>query len=379
MAVRDPQERLAAIRDRADAHIAAIKKRNRIITSACTTLALCVAIGLGVYNAMSTPPTPPLEPTIDTTASSGVTAATSTTAVSTTAVTTTASSIDTTVITTQPSASEPVHVTVTTEPPVLSTVTTVMTTLPSRPTVSHTASTTRATPTVTVLPPSTTSVSKDTTTWPEVMATQPTTTTTDTNTDGEVNGNIQSPPHDGLTTTTANPFWQETTTTKAPTTTTTTYAPTTSPCDSVSVAVDSVQGVSVGDIITVEVTVSDYHYIVAGKLYIRYDPDALELQGEVQNEFGNILNGACALEVRCPSEGDIELLFSSSATEGSVEGGTVLRLTFQVLSGIRSGTSVICEIPAMISNCGQGDYDTPVTVIDGIITPADPSIYDWWM
>ena len=144
-------------------------------------------------------------------------------------------------------------------------------------------------------------------------------------------------------------------------------------------SVSSYENVSVGDEITVEITVSDYHYIVAGELYIQYDSDVLQLQSEVFSTTPEVLNGAYALSIRCPAEGDMELRFSTSATVGSAQGGTILRLSFRVRKDFHTDTTILCEVPQMISCDGNGQYDTPVTVINGTISPADKAGFDYWV
>ena len=383
--MRNSKERLAEIRSRADARIAAIHKRNRAVAGVCTTFAMCIAIGLGVYRALSVPPTPPLVPPVHTTTAcittdttvTHTTVSTTTTSFSKTDTTQDAVTTTTTVILIEPpGSSAPISVT-TTETQIPSSRTT------SRTVTTQTTMTTTASPTTipftTTVPPTVPSSSPTAVTMTTAL---PTTTTAapDDSTDGTFEGgsNIQSPSYDGTTTTTNDRGVQGVTGTPSATTTTT-CASTETPSENVILSVSSARNVAVGDILTVEIAVSDYHCIVAGELYIQYDPDALQLLGQDQSGFGNILNGAYALEVQCPAEGDIKLLFSSSAIEGSIQGGTVLRLEFEVRDGLRDGTSVICEVPRMVSNHGSGDYDTPVTVINGTIIPADTRGYDWWI
>ncbi len=374
--MRTPSERLAEINKRADARIAAIQKRNRTIAGACTTLAMCLMIGLGAYRMLAVPDTPPLVPPEQTTGSNvtTVTQPTDTTVSVVVPTSTAASATSTAPLTTDGT----VYVTVTTTEAVASATTA---TTPSTRATSHSITTDGLSATVT----SHTTVSSQTVTTTSTHATTATTAS-----DGD--GNIQAPPFDDPTTTTCNaattttdlPCDESTTTTgdwnfdgggtNPPPTTTTTAVPS----GNIVFSVSSFEDVSVGDEITVDVTVSDYHYIVSGELYIQYDPDALQLQSEIFGATDGILNGAYALSIRCPAEGDMELRFSTSATVGSDQGGTILRLHFKVRDGFRYGTKIICEVPQMVSDDGHGPYDTPVTVINGTITPADDNGYDWW-
>ncbi len=392
--MRTPNERLAEINKRADARIAAIQKRNRAIAGACTTLAMCLVIGLSVYRMLSVPDAPPLVPPEHTTISNTSTVTQPSVTTVSVVVSTFADNITTSV---SPSKTDaPIYVTVTTTDAIASTTTS---TMPSFHTTSRVGTTNGITAATTSRP---TVVSSQT------VTTSTLATTTTTESDGSDSndqsppsddfttttrpdwsgGDIQSPPHDDYTTTTPH---ATTTTTRQATTTTTDWGfqgggtnppPTTTttavPAGNVVFSVSSFEDVSVGDEITVEVTVSDYHYIVSGELYIQYDPDVLQLQAEVSAAPPEIFNGAYAMSLHCPSEGDMELRFSTSATVGSTQGGTLLRLTFKVRKGFHDSTKIICEVPQMISDSGSGHYDTPVTVINGTIASAE-SGYDPWV
>ena len=382
--MRTPSERLAEINKRADARIAAIQKRNRTIAGACTTLAMCLAIALGAHRMLSVPDVPPLVPPEHTTISSTSTATQST---DTTASVIVSTSTDNPTTSTSPSKTDvPMYVTVTTTDAIASTTTA---TTPSFHTTSRVTTANGITAATTNRP---TGVSSQTVTTSTLLA------TTTTECDGSDN-NDPSPPSDDFTTTT-RPDWSGgdiqsppsddyTTTTRHATTTTTDWGfqgggtnppPTTTTtavlAGNVVFSVSSFEDVSVGDEITVEVTVSDFHYIVSGEVYIQYDPDVLQLQAEVSSAPPEIFNGAYAMSLHCPSEGDMELRFTTSSIVGSTQGGTLLRLTFKVRKGFHDSTTILCEIPQMISNNGIRQYDTPVTVINGTIASAE-SGYDF--
>lgn len=149
--------------------------------------------------------------------------------------------------------------------------------------------------------------------------------------------------------------------------------------DAVIFSVSSFEDVSVNDYITVKVTVSDHHYMVAGQINLVFDPDVLEPQSELQGVSPSILNGSYTSQCRCPSDSEIQLTFSALEAVGSAESGTILEITFKVKRSLGDGTTVYCEIPEMISNNGHGNYNTPVLIQNGTITPAEAPGYDIWI
>jgi len=380
--VRDPKERLAEIRKRADARIAADQKRNRAVWGTCMTLAMCLVIGLAIHRVSTAPPTPPLEPPTPTTVCVTTTAAVPTTV---THLTTTVSSV-TTAPSSQTFSTTSTAQADTSPSPEPSETTTASQTVTER-TTSRTATTKRPVTTTTVpttVPSAQTTASSDVSsttasTFPQDTTTKlPTVTTTQVSGESENGNNSTTVAASSAvtTSTTSDPIWNNATTQNSQWETTTTTALLS---DAVIISVSSFEDVSVNDYITVKVTVSDNHYMVAGQINLVFDPDVLEPQSELQGVSPSILNGFYVSECRCPSDNEIQLTFSTPSTVGSTKSGTILEITFKVKRSLGDGTTVYCEIPEMISNRGNGNYNTPVFIQNGTITPAQTPGYDIWI
>ena len=406
--MRTPTERLAEIHKRADARITAIQKRNRTIAGACTTLIICLMIGLSAHRILSVSNTPPLVPPEQTTiCNAPTTTVSANTALS--AVASTASD-STTTSTFLPSATDDaIYTTVTTTVSISadSSTTSLLstTTLPISATVTTTQTVVTRTsattvPTRTTLQAVTTDRFTTTVTVPTTFTTKAPVTATTTKPSTVGSGNSEPSRDDPTTLTTDTTTVPLTTTTddrtlagdgitapQEPTTTTGNWGwddvppPQTPPAiPDVIFSTGSAEDVEVGDIITVDVTVSDEHFMVYGCINLFFDPNALELLPVSDNPDSPYVNDVnmdimpenCTWTFSTPSPGTLEFVFLSSAFCGSAQGGTMFTLTFRVLEGIGESTDFQWYIPFMLSGIAfdgtPNDYDTPYRFESGIIS-----------
>lgn len=161
--------------------------------------------------------------------------------------------------------------------------------------------------------------------------------------------------------------------------------------DPVTFSISTVEGL-VGDTITVDVMVSENHYIVNGHLVITYDPAAIELVKLYPDDpdlpyFDSVntkiikANAMWAFEV--PEEGRANFAFASPSDIGPTVGGTIFTLTFKILDGAKTKNVIELDVVEMCSNnTTEGDdpdtmenedpdYDTNVTVVNGMVNVAD--------
>lgn len=147
--------------------------------------------------------------------------------------------------------------------------------------------------------------------------------------------------------------------------------------------VPSATEVNIGDTFTVDVTVTENHYIVNGQIQITYDPTALELQ-EVWDdpdcpyfeEYNTaILNSKYLWAFKVPVAGQANMAFASSGTAGTTAGGTIYTLTFKVLDAAKASNAITLTVPEMCSNNSTrdnivADYDTDPALVNATVTVA---------
>ncbi len=417
--MRNPEERLQEIQRRADERFAAIRKTKRTVAWIASSAVMCMFIGLAIRTMSSVPPAPIATPTTTQVVTSTADGATTTS--------TDNSAIDTTTVVVPTTTDLPVIFYTTYYP--LTTATahgeTETTSAGHTSGTAHTTTTvTRATSatttkvvttTVSSESPTTTTVAVTTTTH-----TSPSTTTT-RNPDAGGNGNEMSPstspsatttvrtttttatyaPSDpttttyATTTTTRAPSWEGGGDIQAPAapgdTTTEPTATTTKPAY-VFYSVSSAYEVSAGDIITVDVTVSDNHYMILGMIGVYYDKNALELLPVGNNPDSPYVDYAnpdilpdenVSWFVNTPYEGALEFGFLSTSFCGSTTGGTIFRLTFRVLDGFEDRTEIHLEFPFMVSannpnGTAADDYNTRILKASGIISADKKPKSPYW-
>ena len=151
--------------------------------------------------------------------------------------------------------------------------------------------------------------------------------------------------------------------------------------DTVTVTVGSVKG-EVGDIVQVPVSVSDGHYLVNGRIFLRYDPTVLELQKVCEDEDNPyvasvhpaIFDNACMWGFAAPQAGRANFVFATSSDSGSATGGVMYTLTFKLLATATKG-AITVTVPEMRCNNGGEDYDAALTLVNGdvVVKPFDPT------
>ena len=340
---------------------------------------MCVVIGIGMYNRLSLPISPPVEPTVSTTSSTEE-KQTSATTFTTEDVTDTSHLPMVTII--------PSNTTVTSDTTQESFDETSATVSPSSPTVttrsssvSHTTVTSRTTKvthtTNTICTTSeSTSKSTATTTRRSVFVSFPITTTTTfrTTTTATTTKNVDYSPITTLPTTTTratttthpqgggeimSPAPTDTTTTVSYTTTTTAaYTTTTTAQHYVVFTMSSVYEVSAGDIITVDVAVSDDHYLVDAYLWFSYNADELELLKVGNNPYSpyvdhintDVLPDDSLWDFGVPGSGALVFTFASAASQGPTQGGTIFSLTFRVLDGFSQRSYINLHVQNLVSS-----------------------------
>lgn len=136
-----------------------------------------------------------------------------------------------------------------------------------------------------------------------------------------------------------------------------------------------------GDTITVDISVSENHYMVNGQLWIQYDPECLEIQ-EVWDDPDNpyfeeinqtIIKSSFMWQFAVPEAGLAKFAFATSASAGSAVGGTIFTLTFKVLDAAStSNITIVVPDGDMNSNDGlvenAADAEVAPTYVDGVIT-----------
>ncbi len=151
--------------------------------------------------------------------------------------------------------------------------------------------------------------------------------------------------------------------------------------EAVTVTVGEVKG-EVGDVVEVPVSISEGHYMVNGRIFLTYDPTALELQ-EVCDDPDNpyfetintaIIDGSFMWAVRSPEAGRVNAVFATSAATGNGTGGVIFTLTFKLLR--ESTGEIAVTIPELRTNStGGDDTDAALTVVNGAVAidPFDPT------
>lgn len=409
--MRNPEERLQEIQRRADERFAAIRKTKRTVAWIASSAVMCMFIGLAIRTMSTVPPAPIVAPTTTQIVTSTVDGVTTTS--------TDNSPIDTTTTVVPTTTDLPVMFYTTYSPLTTATshdeteTTAAGHTNGTTHTTTHTTTTSRTT--VTSVSSVTTTIAVTTTTH-----TSPSTTTT-RNPDAGGDGNEMSPSTSPsatttvrTTTTTATYTPSDPTTTTYATTTTTTRTPswegggdiqapaapgdtTTEPTATttrppyVFYSVSSAYEVSAGDIITVDVTVSDNHYMIYGEIGVYYDKNALELLPVGNNpdspyvDYANpdILPENASWFVDTPYVGALEFGFLSTSFCGSTTGGTIFRLTFRVLDGFENRTDIHLEFPYMVSannpnGTAADDYNTRILKASGIISADKKPKSPYW-
>ncbi len=144
-----------------------------------------------------------------------------------------------------------------------------------------------------------------------------------------------------------------------------------------------------GDTITVDISVSENHYMVNGQIWVEYDPAYLEIQ-EVWDDPDNpyfeeinqkIFKSSFMWAFAVPEAGTAKLAFATSSSAGSSVGGVMFTLTFKVLEDARS-SKIVVSVPDNDMNSNDGtddiDEDVDVTSVDGLVTiegaPVDGDI-----
>ncbi len=148
----------------------------------------------------------------------------------------------------------------------------------------------------------------------------------------------------------------------------------------------------VGDIITVDIGISENHYMVNAQIWIEYDPNSLEIQ-EVWDDIDNpyfeeintkIIKSNAMWAFAVPSPGTAKFAFASSASTGTTAGGTIFTLTFKVLDTAASTSEIVVSVGQddMCCNDGvtNGGEDFPgewsseagvITVAGGAVPPVE--------
>ena len=133
-----------------------------------------------------------------------------------------------------------------------------------------------------------------------------------------------------------------------------------------------------GDIITVDISVSENHYMVNGQIAIAYDPEVLEIQ-EVWDDEDNpyfedintkIFKSSYMWAFAVPEAGLAKFAFATSSSKGTTAGGVMFTLTFKVLEDAKT-TEIDVYIPDNDMNAnsdGGEDVAVEATYVKGIVT-----------
>lgn len=163
-----------------------------------------------------------------------------------------------------------------------------------------------------------------------------------------------------------------TTTASAATTTTTT---TTAPQTDVTFSVSS-HTAMMGEFVEVAVSVSDNHGLVNGQLFIDYDPAVLEIASvwdDADRPYFEEVNPAVFgsgyfWDFAVPTPGRAKFAFATGSLNGSLTGGTLFTLTFNVIGDLGDGTTISLSSPEMGAAKNSTDYDPTVAFQNGTVT-----------
>lgn len=133
--------------------------------------------------------------------------------------------------------------------------------------------------------------------------------------------------------------------------------------------------------VTVDLSVSDEHYMVGGELRILYDATKLKPVAVSKNaeslylsQINTAVLGEAAWTIELVEDGVLAFTFvnGNEGATGSADGGMMFALMFDVLKGWGGETAVDVEIVRMLSNDGVSDggadYDTTVAAVAGTVT-----------
>ncbi len=141
----------------------------------------------------------------------------------------------------------------------------------------------------------------------------------------------------------------------------------------------SVTGVQAGDTITVDISVSENHYMVNGQVWVIYDPEVLEIQTVWEDEDNpyfeeinsKIFKSSYMWAFAVPTPGVAKMAFATSSSKGTTAGGVMFTLTFKVLENAKNSVISI-EVPEMCSNDGVAnggeDFAVEPTFENGVVT-----------
>ena len=134
-----------------------------------------------------------------------------------------------------------------------------------------------------------------------------------------------------------------------------------------------------GDTVTVDISVSENHYMVNGQIWIKYDPTVLEIQ-EVWDDEDNpyfedintkIFKGTYMWAFAVPQAGTAKMAFATSSAKGTTQGGVMFTLTFKVLDTAEN-SEITFEVPEMCSNDGVTnageDFAVEPSFVNGVVT-----------
>ena len=149
-----------------------------------------------------------------------------------------------------------------------------------------------------------------------------------------------------------------------------------------------------GDTITVDISVSENHYMVNGQIWIEYNPQCLELLEVWEDEDcpyfedinTSIFKSSYMWMFGAPTPGVAEIAFASSSSKGTTAGGVMFTLTFKVLdTAYTSDIDVVVGDDDMSCNdgvtAGGEDFKATWTAGKGTITvegtePPAPPVED---
>ncbi len=141
-----------------------------------------------------------------------------------------------------------------------------------------------------------------------------------------------------------------------------------------------------GDTITVDISVSENHYMVNGQIWVEYDPTCLEIQTVWDDEDNpyfedintKIFKSSYMWAFAVPEAGIAKMAFATSSSKGTTAGGVMYTLTFKVLEGATT-SEINIVVPEMCANDGVGnggeDFDVVPTAVAGVVTiPSDETV-----
>ncbi len=131
-----------------------------------------------------------------------------------------------------------------------------------------------------------------------------------------------------------------------------------------------------GDIVTVDITVSENSYMVDGQLYVKFDPTMLELQ-QLGTEDGNPVYATVGSMFQgmmygqsLPSAGEFRFAFAGTGA-GITEGGVAFSLQFKILANNALNTSLELVCPHIGINSNGQDVEGSATCVGGTVWIAD--------